>query len=142
MHAVGARGVVLEHDLDRVADLRAQDRSQQAKVRVLRRARLPRGERRVGIFLVDRLAIDPPDVIRSRLCVRHRRSLERFARRAGRHVDVERSVVPIHFFRRDVVGAHTSASRTGIVLRLRCTGVMRVGPDLTTKRQTADTRPS
>ena len=71
---------------------------------------------RVCILAVDRLAIDVPDVIRSRLGISCRRS---FKRLAGRHVDAERGVVPFHFFRRNVVGAHPSASRTETLLRLR-----------------------
>src|SRR6185436_15877001 len=70
MHAVGTRGGVLENDLDAVADLRAKDRSEQPKVFVLRRARFPCCERRVGVLPVDRFAIKASDVIWSRLGVR------------------------------------------------------------------------
>ena len=114
MHVVGPRSVVLENDLDRVADLRAQDRSQQTKVFVLREARLPRCERIVGILPVDRLAIDVPDVIWSRLGVRRRRSFKRFA---GHHIDAQRRIVPFGLFGRNVVGAHASGRREEILLR-------------------------
>ena len=73
---------------------------------------------RVGILPVDRLAIDVPDVIWSRLRVRRRRSFKRFA---GHHIDAERRIVPFDLFGRDVVGAHASASpRWRSCFGLRC----------------------
>ena len=118
-HAVGPGGVVLENDLDRIADLRAQNRSQQAQVFVLGRARLTRCECTVGILPVDRLAIDVPDVVWSRLGVRRCCSFKRFA---GHHIDPERRIVPFGLFGRNVVGAHVSARRGGILLRTRSSG--------------------
>ena len=63
MHAVGVGSVVLEEDLDGVADLCAQNRSHQAEVLLLRRARLEMGECGVGVFAIDGLLVDAADVV-------------------------------------------------------------------------------
>src|SRR6185369_3099128 len=73
-NAIAARGVVLENDLDRVADLGAQDWSEQTQIIVLWRARLPCGKRAIGVLTIDRFAIDVPDVSGARLGVRERRA--------------------------------------------------------------------
>ena len=126
MDPIGARGVVLEHDLDRIADFGAQGRPQQAKVFVLCGASFPCGERSVRILAIERLPIHVADVIGARLRVSGRRSLEGFP---GHDIDAERRVVPFGLFGCNVIRADASARRRGeileILLRLRRRGSRR-----------------
>src|SRR6185312_16984034 len=65
MHAVGARGIVLEDYLDRVADFRAENRSQNAGSGPLGGARLQLRKSGVGIFPVKGFAVNRADPMRA-----------------------------------------------------------------------------
>ena len=88
MQAHRNQGVVPQGDLDPVADLRPDDRAQQAQVRPPRSPRLERAERAVGIFAIHRLVEDgrlpPPRPAAARRWRRPRRPGCRAGRRPAR----------------------------------------------------------
>ncbi len=94
--------VVAEDDLDRVADLGADQRSEEAEVLPLGRPRLEGGEGRVRVLAVERLLRLAAGDVRPGL---HPRLLERVERPAFGGVGAARRVVPDHLVRGDVVGA-------------------------------------
>ncbi len=63
MHAVALSPIVLEKDLDGVADLGMHRRAEQSKMLPLWRALLDGGKTRIGVFVINRLAIDPANSV-------------------------------------------------------------------------------
>jgi hypothetical protein len=58
--------VVLEDDVESIADLSVEDRSQQPLILIFRAARLQRGEGRIGVLAIDGLLVDSADLMRAR----------------------------------------------------------------------------
>ena len=104
----GLGRVVAEHDLDRVADLGADRRPEQAGVLPARVLRLEPGERRVGVLTEERLLIGRADAIRPLL---DEDVLVVVEGPAGDHVAPGGRVVPVDLVRGDVVRARRGRGR-------------------------------
>src|SRR5450432_3494775 len=63
MHAVALGAVVLEENLDGVADFGVEGGAEHTEVFPLGGARFELGERGVGVFAIDGLAIDVSDLV-------------------------------------------------------------------------------
>src|SRR5579864_3796567 len=110
MHAVGTCGVVLENDLDCVADFGAKDWSKDAGVLPLRRANFEMSEGFIRVLAVNGLAVDGSDPVWPSFGKNRRVSLELHAHHL---VNAAGSVVPVHFIGGNVVGADLAGRGDG-----------------------------
>jgi hypothetical protein len=108
MHGEGPRGVVLEDEVDGVADGGAHQRSQHPQVLFGLRARLEGGELAVRVFAVERLDVLGPDPVGA---VRGEHLGHLVEGLAGDVVEAQRGIVPFDFVRGDEVGADLRQGR-------------------------------
>ena len=123
MHAVGMRGVVLEDDLDGVADFGAQDGTEDAGGLPLCRPGLKVGKGFVGIFVIQRFAIDTPNAMRAALDKDFRVALELHAHHL---VNATRGVTPSSLRPRQCNTCELSLAGSARNKRESTTGVRRV----------------
>ena len=102
VHAVALRPIVLEEDLDGISHLGMHRRAEQTKMLPLRRSFLQSRKSVVGVFAIDRLAINAADLVLVRFEVHLRILIEGHPHHL---VHAHRGIVPINFIYGDVIGA-------------------------------------
>src|SRR6476469_1002831 len=80
MHGVWVCPVIFEYDPDGVTDFASHERTENSEMLPFSIAWLERRERAIGVFAINRLAIDMTDSVATRRDVVKRNSLERSLR--------------------------------------------------------------